>query len=80
MNRFSKIACVAFFSLIASRGFAKSSGDLNKPQPKNNDTTVTTKSNILIFKMIPTPTYTNTNGGGSLKKAGKVARTSNSRS
>lgn len=80
MNRLSKIALVTFFSLIASRGFAKSSGDLKSPQPKNNDTTVTTKSNIIIFKMIPTPTYTNTNSGGSLKKAGKVARTSTSRS
>ena len=82
MNRLTKIALVAFFSLIASRGFAKSSGDLKSPQPKNNDTNVTTKSNIVIFKMIPTPTpsNTNSNSGGSLKKAGKVARTSTSRS
>ena len=45
-----------------------------------NDTTINLKSNIVIFKMIPSPATgnsTNTNGG-SLKKAGKVARTSNS--
>ncbi|CAN5500241.1 hypothetical protein BH10BAC1_BH10BAC1_18260 [soil metagenome] len=79
MNRFSKITLVVFFSLIASQGFAKSSGDLNKPQPKNNtDTTVTTTSNIVIFKMIPTPAAST--NIGSLKKAGKVARTSTSHS
>ena len=79
MKSISKIILFAFFTMVANYGFSKTTGDLNKPQPKNNDTTVlSTKSNIVIFKMIPTPTYINS--GGSLKKGGKVARTSNSRS
>ncbi|MBA3971302.1 MAG: hypothetical protein H0X46_04035 [Bacteroidetes bacterium] len=64
--------------VIADKGFASNTGDFSKPVPKNSDSTsVTPKSNIVIFKMLPTPAYSNT---GSLKKAGKVARTSNSRS
>ncbi len=81
MNCISKIILVVLFTTITVGGYAKSNGDLNQLQQKNNDTTIaTTKSNIVIFKMIPTPTYTNSNNGGSLKKAGKVARTSNSHS
>lgn len=78
MKRISKVFLVTLFSLIAGSSFAANTGDFNKTAQKNNDTTITTKSNIVIFKMLPTPTYTNNNG--SLKKAGKVARTSNSRS
>ena len=76
MNFNSKVILTIFFSLITVYGYSKSTGDLNKPTPKSNDSVITTKSNIVIFKMIPSPTYTN---NGSLKKAGKVARTSNSR-
>lgn len=45
---------------------------------KNNDTTLGIKSNIVIFRMIAAPETNGTNG--SLRKAGKVARTSNSHS
>ena len=49
-----------------------------------NDTSAEVKSNVVIFKLIPTP-ITNSNNSnnatsGSLKKAGKVARTSYSHS
>lgn len=47
---------------------------------KNNDTTVDIKSNIVIFRMIASPTNNSNNSNGSLKKAGKVARTSNTHS
>ena len=78
MSRISKIIFTALFIFIANYGFSKGTGDMNKPVPKGNDSTITTKSNIVIFKMIPSPTYNSTNNG-SLKKAGKVARTSISR-
>lgn len=78
MKLLFKTILVIVFSLISNYGFSSNTGDFSKPTPKNNDTTsVSSKSNIVIFKMIPTPAYNNT---GSLKKAGKVARTSNSRS
>jgi hypothetical protein len=42
-----------------------------------NDTAVEVKSNVVIFKLISTPiASTTSNNSGSLKKAGKVARTS----
>ncbi len=77
MNILTKIILTTFFSVIATYGYSKTNGELNKPIPKGNDSTITTKSNIVIFKMIPAPSY-NSNTG-SLKKAGKVARTSYSR-
>ncbi len=78
MNTFSKIILSTLFTLIANYGFSKNTGDLSKPTPKGSDSTITTKSNIVIFKMIPSPALNSNNG--SLKKAGKVARTSTSRS
>ncbi|HLC83381.1 MAG TPA: hypothetical protein VJI69_06100 [Bacteroidia bacterium] len=77
MSRITKIIFTVLFIFIANYGFSKGTGDINKPIPKGSDSTITTKSNIVIFKMIPSPTL-NTNNG-SLKKAGKVARTSISR-
>lgn len=77
MNRISKLILTTLFIFVVNYGFSKGTGDLNKPGPKGNDSTITTKSNIVIFKMIPAPTLSNNNG--SLKKAGKVARTSSSR-
>lgn len=76
MSPFSKLILTSLFLIIASAGYAKNTGDLNKPVPKGSDSTITTKSNILIFKIIPSPALNNNTG--SLKKAGKVARTSNS--
>ena len=46
----------------------------------NNDSAIGIKSNIVIFKIISTPSSSNNNSNGSLKKAGKVARTSYSHS
>lgn len=66
---------VLFFALANT---ARSAEFITSPREKtggNNDTTTDLKSNILIFKMINTPS-SNSNKGG-LKKAGKVARTSN---
>lgn len=80
MNCFSKLFFVSAFMVMSNYGYSISTGELNKPTPKNNDTIVCNKSNnIVIFKMITTPPISN-NTNGSLKKAGKVARTSNSRS
>ncbi len=42
----------------------------------SHDSTVGIKSNIVIFKIISTPTPPVNNQSGSLKKAGKAARTS----
>ncbi len=77
MSRISKVLVTVIFIFIANHTYSKGTGAINKPTPKGNDSTVTTKSNIVIFKMIPSPTLNN--NSGSLKKAGKVARTSNSR-
>lgn len=78
MKNMYKVILLGLFTLIVSSGSANTTGGLNRPTPKNNDSIVNSKSNILIFKMITTPAPANTNG--SLKKAGKVARTSNSHS
>lgn len=73
--RFSKIFTLTLFLLVIN--YCKASAKTNnKTDNKNNDTVISINSNIVIFKMITTPSVNNTNG--SLKKAGKVARTSNS--
>ena len=50
----------------------------DKTNGNNTDTTNNLKSNIIIFRMITNPSPASSNG--SLKKAGKVARTSSSHS
>jgi len=60
---------------------AKAGGGVNpdKPEHPASDTSVSVKSNIVIFKILQTPANTGSNnnsGSGSLKKAGKVARIS----
>ena len=55
----------------ANKGTTPASAEGNG---KNNDTTVGIKSNIVIFRMIAAPA--SNNSSGSLRKAGKVARTS----
>ena len=66
--------------LLTSIGYVKAyaGGSKRGPGLDANDTTINLKSNIVIFRMIPTPTTNSTNTNGSLKRAGKVARTSNS--
>ena len=79
MNVFSKIVFVALFT--ASAGYVKAAGGETHTGNNNADTTVGIKSNIVIFKMITNSIINSTgNSSGSLKKAGKVARTSNSSS
>ena len=57
--------------------FANGNGGTNpdKPEHPTSDTSVSLKSSIVIFKLIPSTPATNTTSG-SLKKAGKLARTS----
>jgi hypothetical protein len=77
MKHLIKLFFIILFFSLASK--ARSAESITNPGEKtggNNDTTTDLKSNILIFKMINTPSSTNTNKGGGLKKAGKVARTS----
>jgi hypothetical protein len=76
MKHLVKIFFIVLFFSIASK--ARSAESITNPGEKtggNNDTTTDLKSNILIFKMINPPSP-NSNKGGGLKKAGKVARTS----
>ena len=75
MKKMHKIVFLVLFTIIASYGHA-AAGGLNKPTPKNNDSLINTKSNIFIFKMITTPVSSTNPTSGSLKQAGKVARTS----
>ena len=79
MKRLHKIILLGSFTFFANVSFANAAGGLNKPIPKNNDSVVGATSNIVIFKMITTPAPATNSNSGSLKKAGKVARTSNSR-
>ncbi len=75
MKNFARIFFIAFLTIAVS--YAKASSMVNKSNDNgNNDTTQNIKSNIVIFKMIPSPITNPTNTNGSLKKAGKVARTS----
>lgn len=75
MNFITKILFFFAVSLV----FTKEAKAGFEPKPDgNNDTSVNIKSNIVIFKMITSPQNANTGVSGTLKKAGKVARTSNS--
>jgi hypothetical protein len=79
MNKISKSILIVFFLVIANKGFARSTGDLKQTTPQVNDSTTAVTSNIMIFKMIVSPAPVAPTNYGSLKKAGKVARTSTSR-
>lgn len=70
-----------FFAIGLSHAKASSMLVKHETNP-TTDTSTEVKSNVVIFKLIPTPitNNTNTNNSGSLKKAGKVARTSYSHS
>ena len=78
MNQITKILVLFLFVVCISKTQA-GNGTGTKPGPGgSSDTTVSIKSNIVIFKMIPNQQNTPTAVTGTLKKAGKVARTSNS--
>ena len=77
---------IAFFAMGISQTKAASAMASDLETNPTNDTSAEIKSNnnIAIFKLIPTPIASNntnsSNNSGSLKKAGKVARTSYSHS
>jgi hypothetical protein len=75
MKKLTGIAVIFFFALGLSAN-AKAASMPIETNP-TNDTTVAVKSNVVLFKLIATPiASTTTNNSGSLKNAGKVARTS----
>ena len=74
MKKMYKTILLGLFTVIVSYGYASAKGGSNKPTPKNNDSLINSKSNIVIFKMITGATPSNPIG--TLKKACKVARTS----
>ncbi len=79
MKNFFKVSFFALLFVVTSSASASTKGTNhgNNPPENNNDSTSTNiKSNIVIFKMISTPAVPQENSNGSLKKAGKVARTS----
>ena|GEM_PF-4857867 len=74
MKNFAKIVFLVVFALIAN-----ASRSLAAPvRGKDTDSSASLKSNIAIFKMITSPAAPAATTGKSLKKAGSVARTSNS--
>lgn len=82
MKNTLKMAFVLLFTLVISESATAKPGDGTGGEGtgNNNDSTPSLKSNIVIFKMITAPAAGSGNSNGSLKKAGKVARTSNSHS
>lgn len=73
MKRFAKIFFLILFAFVVN-----STRSMAAPvKGKDTDSSASLKSNIAIFKLITSPT-TPTAAGKSLKKAGSVARTSNS--
>lgn len=83
MKAFLKISLVVFISMAFSQKVAannKKGNNPDKPSPSETESDTTIKSNIVIFKIINPTATTNSssNGNGSLKKAGKLARTSTS--
>jgi hypothetical protein len=73
MKKFAKILFLFLFAFLAN-----SLSSVAAPvKGKDSDSAASLKSNIAIFKMITSPATPATTGK-SLKKAGSVARTSNS--
>lgn len=76
MKAISKFLFLFLFAFCANQAQA---GNSSGPTPEgNSDTSVSIKSNIVIFKMITGSQNSNNTATGTLKKAGKMARTSNS--
>lgn len=75
---------ILLFFAIGLNNAKASSMLVNHETNPTNDTSADVKSNVFIFKLIPTPVTNDNNTGnsssGSLKSAGKVARTSYSHS
>lgn len=80
MKNVLKIFLLVVLLNIAAKATAGNNGILNPGTPadngNNHDSTIGIKSNIIIFQIITTPALPANNSNGSLKKAGKAARTS----
>lgn len=77
-----QLVIILFFAVGISQAKA-STGPIEHETNPTNDTSAEVKNNVVIFKLIPTPITSNSSNNtssGSLKKAGKVARTSYSHS
>ena len=77
MNRLLKFTVLSL--MMFSVQYVRAGGiNPNLPKPDENDSTINLKSNIVLFKMITTssPNSNSSSNTGSLKKAGRVARTS----
>lgn len=80
MNKALKIVLsVVLLAFINAKAVAHNKKG-NNPEKPSNESDTTIKSNIVIFKIISPSSETQQNSGnnGSLKKAGKLARTSTS--
>jgi hypothetical protein len=72
-----KLFILLFFAIGVTSAKASSMVELETNPTTDTSSEVKNNNNIAIFKIIPAPvTGSNTNNSGSLKKAGKVARTS----
>ncbi len=80
MKNLLKIFILVLFLNVTAKAMAGNKNG-NNPLPSNenggnSDSTIGIKSNIVIFKIISTPPTPINNSNGSLRKAGKAARTS----
>jgi hypothetical protein len=82
MKKLTGIVVIFLFAVCMTTN-AKASSILVKDETNpatetnpTNDTLADVKSNVVIFKLISTSIASTTSNSGSLKKAGKVARTS----
>jgi hypothetical protein len=75
---FSILFLISVSSILAANNKSTDGGNEGSPETIA-DTNLNIKTNIYIFRIIntPAPATPPQNKGGSLKKAGKVARTSN---
>ena len=81
MKNFLKILFVLLLINVVGQMKAANKGSNpgnSTESSKNSDTTIGNNSNIVIFRMISSTPNIPSHSNGSLKKAGKVARTSGS--
>lgn len=77
MKKLTGIVVILFFAVGLTTRAKASSMLVDHETNPTNDTSVEVKSNVVLFKLISTPIASTTNtNSGSLKNAGKVARTS----
>jgi hypothetical protein len=76
MKKLTGVFVIFLFAVCVTTNAKASSMLVEHETNPANDTVVEVKSNVVIFKLISTPIASSTGNSGSLKKAGKVARTS----